>query len=243
MYSLTPADFADTGQWRLILNIRHNGLDAFLENTIHKDVEIQPFCSTRWDEDTSKLKEHIENAVYSNPRLLDDFATSIILYEQNVMFIPTHLAEMSRESETHLYQMVYSASADDIMTNEQDGISAVWCMAPGVKSFLLRTFPGARISCNLLESVNSVRKNYGKTVCVNFRDDETDIILADGSKLFSATTHKISQPEKIACHILNTLDIYDFKLKDTRFIINGDFQVTEKWEFIKNNSGNYHITR
>ena len=64
MNGLTVADFADTGQWRLILKIFNTGIVAYLENTIHTDLEPQMLFSTQWEADGVNLLRNIENAVY-----------------------------------------------------------------------------------------------------------------------------------------------------------------------------------
>ncbi len=38
MNGLTAADFADTGQWRLIVRIYRGGISAHLENTLHEGL-------------------------------------------------------------------------------------------------------------------------------------------------------------------------------------------------------------
>ena len=93
MTTLTVADFADTGQWRLIVEIHTDGMKAMLENTLHDDLEPQILFSTAWDEDADALLRHIENTVYDNPRMLDDFSARILLFDRRTLFIPTHIAE------------------------------------------------------------------------------------------------------------------------------------------------------
>ena len=216
-YVLTAADFADTGQWRLLVNIYQGGLDAFLENTLHREIDPQELCRAEWAPDKEKLSKNIEEAVYNNPRLLDDFATRIVLYDRCTMLIPKEIAEESAGSEEELYKRVYKAESTDIMTDFEGDITGVWSMGPGVKSFLSRTFPGARITCNLLEQVRHAfgisagkeergrkkeeRENgYGKTglhVYKTEREDEVDLVLIDGNDLLSASTHEIKNQKDI----------------------------------------------
>ena len=59
MYQLTAADFADTGQWRLLLKIGVTGLEAYLENTLHPGIEPQLFCNAKWDLNKDLLKKNI----------------------------------------------------------------------------------------------------------------------------------------------------------------------------------------
>ena len=237
MYQLTASDFADTGQWRLLLKIGVTGLEAFLENTLHPEIEPQLLCTAQWELNRDMLKMNIEDAVYSNPRLLDDFATRIILYDPCTLFIPTEIAEEASGTEEELYKKVYTAEETDIMTDFDRDITAAWSLAPGVKSFLTRTFPGARITCNLMDKVRNLRKtNEGITLYAFARKGEADIILLVGSALISASTHEWSHTDDIAYLALNLIDVYGYKLADAKISLEGAPADTDAWTFIKNNT-------
>lgn len=234
---LTAADFADTGQWRLLLKIGCTGLHAFLENTVHPDIQPQELCSVEWPLNKDELKNNIEDAVYRNPRLLDDFATRIILFDPRTLFIPSKIADEAAGAEEDLYKTVYSADDSDIMTDRDNDITAAWSLAPGVKSFLMRTFPGARISCNLMESVRQLRKeNEGLTVFANAREAEVDIIMLIDKDLISAATHEWSHTDDIAYLVVNLLDVYGYKLPQVKVHLSGAPNDTEAWKFIFRNS-------
>ena len=234
MYTLTAADFADTGQWRLLLKIGVTGLEALLENTLHPEIEPQALCTAKWDLNKDMLRKNIEDAVYNNPRLLDDFATKIILYDPRTLFIPTEIAEETAGAEEELYKKVYTAEEPDIMTDFDKDLTAAWSLAPGVKSFLMRTFPGARITCNLMELVRNLRKkNEGLTLYALARDGEVDIILLDGENLISASTHEWNHTDDIAYLALNLLEVYGYKLQETNVVLEGAENDTEAWRYIE----------
>ena len=239
MYQPTAADFADTGQWRLLLKIGVTGLEAFLENTLHPELEPQPLCTAQWEMNRDMLRKNIEDAVYSNPRLLDDFATRIILYDPCTLFLPTEIAEESAGAEEDLYKKVYTAEDVDIMTDFDRDITAAWSLAPGVKSFLMRTFPGARITCNLMEKVRDLRKaNEGLTLYAKARKGEVDLILLDGRNLISASTHEWSHTDDIAYLAFNLLEVYSYNLSETRITLEGADSDTEAWKYLKAKSIN-----
>lgn len=236
MYKLTAADFADTGQWRLLIRIGSRGLVAFLENTIHPEVGLQEMCKVSWKATKSDLKNFIEETVYNYPRLLDDFATRIILYDAEVMFLPTDIAESGAGSEEALYKKIYEGKAEDIMTDRDEDITAVWCPGKGVKSFLMRTFPGARISCNLMEKIRNLRKDAGKSeislsdegkmeirelncgetnedvlLLTARREEEGDVILMKGKGLISAATYDIASEGQLHEIAEQNLAAYGFE--------------------------------
>ena len=243
MYKLSAADFADTGQWRLLIKIGYTGLEAFLENTLHPEIEPQFFCNASWEFNRDKLRNNIEDAVYNNPRLLDDFATRIILYDPRTLFIPTEIAEKSVGAEEELYKKVYVAENADIMTDADKDITAVWSMAPGIKSFLMRTFPGARITCNLMDKIRAIRKsNKGLSLFAYPHDAETDIIFLDEDNLISASTHEWSHMDDIAYLFLNLLDIYGFKLEDCSLHLEAVKPETQAWDYLKKKAADISFT-
>lgn len=222
MHKLTAADFADTGQWKLTVNITKTGLEAVLENTVHEDVEPQPLCRVEWGQpEDHELLEKIENTVYDNPRLLDDFSTKIVLFDPKTLFIPTEIAEESTGSEEEYHGRIYSCERNDVMSAHDRDVTATWSFAPGVRSFLYRTFPGARITCNLLERVRESRKP-GEGTCLNIsrRDKEADLILTDGDLLLSAATHECRNSEDLSRLIKNLLDAYGLNPENVKIKMN-----------------------
>lgn len=230
---LTAADFADTGQWRLILEIGVTGLKASLENTLHPELQPQPLCSASWELNKDMLRNNIEEAVYANPRLLDDFATRIVLYDPKTLFIPSDIAELKPGAEEELYNQVYTADEEDIMTDQDRDITAAWCLAPGVKSFLMRTFPGSRITSNIMNKVKSLRKNNeGLTLYTFAREGEVDLVMLDGHNLISASTHEWTTTDDIAYMVLNLLDVYEKNLSEARIVAEGHPVDTPAWQKI-----------
>lgn len=216
MYTPTAADFADTGQWRMILNIREDGLDAWLENTLHPELPPQKLCESEWEKDSSSLLKHLENAVYESPRLLDDFATRIVLFDSHTLFVPTHVAEESSDSESELYNQIYEARQNDIMYDTSGELTAIWSMSPGVREFLLRTFPGARLTCNLLERVRTATGGHQPwTLYVTLRTLEADIVLANEGELICAATKPCKSDAELGRYVKETLSAYGRSEKDT----------------------------
>ena len=221
MTTLTVADFADTGQWRLIVNIYTTGMTAFLENTLHADVEPQHLFTTRWEYDPDSLLHNIENAVYDNPRMLDDFSARIVLFDRHTLFIPTKVAEENDGIEEEIYTSLYKSDAADVICETDGDLTAVSSMTPRLKGFLSRTFPGARVSTNLMMQVAALRKENkgsGKRMEVTVRDAdrEADFILLDGDALISASTHSVSGDDDIIYHLYNIIDAYGIDPEDVK---------------------------
>lgn len=213
MTTLTVADYADTGQWRLIVNIYTNGMTALLENTLHADMAPQQLFSSSWEVDSDTLLHNIENAVYDNPRVLDDFSARILLFDRRTIFIPTKIVEESEGVEEEIYTALYRAERGDVISETDRDLTAVSSLVPGLKGFLNRTFPGARVSTNLMHQVSELRKHSekkGKRMVVTARPEvnEADFILLDGENLITASTHTVKSDTDVTYYIYNIIDSY-----------------------------------
>lgn len=222
MTTLTAADYADTGQWRLLVNIWPDRMSAHLENTLHNDVPLQELFMTKWDCTRDTLLEQIENAVYDHPRVLDDFSARITIFDSRTAFLPTALAEEEDGVEEEIYTALYQGDAADVMIDTDDDVTAAYCLAPGLKGFLGRTFPGARVGCNLMRSVAEKRKkSEGIMLWVDVREQEADFILLNGRELLSASTRNWIAPRDVTYHILNLLDVYGIKPNEASLNLSG----------------------
>lgn len=222
MNGLTAADYADTGQWRLILRIRKDGMSAHLENTLHEGIEPQELFSARWEADSEQMLRNIENAVYDHPRVLDDFSARIIIYDRKIAFMPTAMAEETEGAEENIFLALYDGDADDVMSESDGDITAAYAPAPGLKGFLNRTFPGARIGCNLMNMLRNVRKGEGIRLHIAVRDAEADFILLRGEELLAAVTHDCRADDDIIYHGFNLMDVYSLEPASTRVAIHGE---------------------
>lgn len=226
MNGLTAADFADTGQWRLIIRIFDNGMSAHLENTLHPGLEPQVLFSSGWDRDPENLLRNIENAVYDHPRVLEDFSAKVILYDARTVFAPTEYIEESAGAEETLYSALYSCEGEDVMTDSDKDVSVVYCPGQGIRGFLNRTFPGARFVNNLMELLRELRrKNDGQRLGVSVRNNEADFVLmgGDGLSLLSASTHRWNSWSDIVYHAVNILEVYDCEVGETAVtVMEGD---------------------
>ena len=239
MATLTPADYADTGQWRLLIKIKPDGMSAHLENTLHEGVEPLLMFESKWDAEDDAFLKKVENAVYEHPRVLDDFATKIILFDRKTLFMPTQVAEEEEGNEEKIYTSLYPGENEDIMIDTDRDITAVYNLGKGLKSFLLRTFPGARISSNLMDALKNVRKiNQGLSIYIFKRDGESDYIFLDGSNLISASTHFTDTDVDTLYHAFNILDAYGYSAPDVKIEWKGIKPGEEVSNILKLNKNN-----
>lgn len=243
MNGLTAADYADTGQWRLILKVYATGITAHIENTIHTDLEPQLLFSAEWDADADNLLKNIENAVYDHPRVLEDFSARIIVFDPHTLFMPTEIAEEEEGSEEFIYTSVYENDPGDVIVDVDRDLTAVHCLAKGLKGFLSRTFPGAKVESNLMNKVRTLRiNNEGKSLAIDVRAKEADFVLLDGGNLLSASTHPYVTDTDIAYHAFNILDVYGVEMRSTPVTITGDAATDKLRSIMKTLSAQAGIT-
>lgn len=222
MTALTAADYADTGQWRLIVRIYRKGMSAYLENTLHQEVEPQELFSVTWDPEKGNLLNFIENAVYDHPRVLDDFSARIIIFDRNTIFIPSEILLDSEESEEGIYSDLFGVEPSEVMTESDRDVISASCMVKGLKGFLNRTFPGARMCSNLMHKVKTERKKgEGKRMNIEVREGESDFVLLDGENLISASTHDTLSGTDVAYHAFNLLNTYEMNPKEVKVEVTG----------------------
>ena len=224
MNGLTAADYADTGQWRLIVKVRADGISAFIENTIHTDLEPQLLFSTEWEPNGDNLLRNIENAVYDHPRVLDDFSASVIVYDSKTLFMPTAVMEETEGAEETIYTSIYEADPAEVMVDVDSDLTAAHCLAGGLKGFLNRTFPGAKIESNLMNLVRKFRRNNkGVRMYVVARGAESDFVLLEDSDLLSASTHNTTGgATDVAYHAFNIIDVYGHSPLSTTIELSGE---------------------
>ncbi|MDE5887759.1 MAG: DUF3822 family protein [Muribaculaceae bacterium] len=224
MSGLTAADYADTGQWRLIVNIYQTGMTAFLENTLHADLDPELLFSSEWEQNEETLLSHIENAVYDHPRVLDDFSAKIIVYDPHTLFIPTSIMEDTEGIEETFYTSVYKVEPQDIMTDTERDVTALFSPASGLKGFLSRTFPGAKVECHLMAQIRQLKSSAQEGgLFVTVREGESDFILFKEGELYSASTHPTLNENDVVYHSLNIVDTYGLNVYVISVTVSGDY--------------------
>ncbi|MCM1153099.1 MAG: DUF3822 family protein [Muribaculum sp.] len=205
----SPVDLADTGMWRLLLYIKPRGMSACLRHIEDKNALPVVLFDAEWNPQESELLSNIENTVYDNPRLFDDYATEIIIEAPRTIFVPSNIIDEPGR-DTELYTEVYSADQEDIFTDSLGEETALFSLGPGVPSFLQRTLPGARILSHLAVIANRYRRHTSEVarIYADIRTDEVDILAFEGTSLLSASVQSWSDPADAAYRILLLMQAY-----------------------------------
>lgn len=199
------ANFTDTGQWKLIVYVSAHGICALLKNTELPELPPVTLLSRSWSCPVADVLPNIEAAVYDNPRMLDDYATEIIVCTPKALWIPSALME-DEEFDPRWFSAVYPAADEDISMEYGSMESVLFSLVPGLNSFLRRTLPGCRVSSHLSVLKSLFRRlsplvepsPASGTVFVNVREGEADFFVFKDRRFFCGAVHPWSTHSDIA---------------------------------------------
>lgn len=211
----------DVADWRLICEIGSRGMSAYLKH-VDPTQEIVTLFEEKWEPGGDLLKK-IENAVYDHPQVLDDFSADIVLVAPRSIWVPSEIVEDDDDRAAELYNQVYDASEADILTDAVGDATCLYCLTPGLKGFLQRTFPGARVHSHLGVMTRRFRERIADMprIYAEIREDEVDLLAFDGKKLLMAATHPWRDPNDIQYHIFNVINVYGLDPQELQLSLSG----------------------
>lgn len=239
---LHAADYADTGQWLLAVRLSRSGIRAELTSRLQPDVPTRVLLDQTWKAGEENLLEKIENAVYDNPSVLDDYAADIIVETASTLFVPEEWADNEENDPEEFFREVFATPEGEVMRTDSGNLTTLYFLTTGLKSFLARTFPGARVNSHLGHLVASLKQGAPGTVRLYavIRDAETDLILFSGDRLISASSQPWKESSDIAYRLFNLLDVYGLNGPETEISISG--RLTEENEKLAQLAGKYFHT-
>lgn len=137
----TPSttDFSDHSVWRLLLIVATDSLSSVFFNTATR--QIVPYSHKSWPADEGSILKHIEDAVYENPDILDDYTTTILIKPDFWCLAPSEIADA--DNEENLTALMHRGCPTDNseLLLDRAGSETYMCTIPvGLQSFLSRTF-------------------------------------------------------------------------------------------------------
>lgn len=220
--SYTGYRIDDTAEWRMVIYLSSSGMSAYLKNLVNPLEPVVALFEENWQDDDRELLSRIESAVYDHPQLLDDFSTEIVVCSSRSLWIPDEYAG-DYDEQARLYNIVYKAEEEDIMSDSFDGMTCLFTLAPGLPAFLRRTLSGARVSSHLGVLVKRFRTRGADMprLYVDIREKEVDFVGLDDRKLLIASTQEWRDPNDIAYHIFNIMDVYGLDPGNTQVSLSG----------------------
>lgn len=219
--NVSRADMLDTGQWHLALNISSRGIGAWLVPDRNLGRAPRIIMEETLQESEDGLLSRIENAVYDNPTVLDDYSADIIIECDRQLWLPSELYP-SDEDCAEAYIGVYGGDGYDVMVDDLGKEKVAYSLCPGLRSFMQRSFSGARIwSQQSLLKEAGMQPHDGSKCVIDIRETSVDIVLLDRGVLQSAATHRWKTPGDIAYALINTLETYEVNPKETEAVFSG----------------------
>ena len=196
----------DPTQWRQFLLIDKQSI-CYLYHKPGEESLTGEIDVTGVDED-GRLKA-VENTVYNNPFLLDDYAaTTIVVRAEAFSLLPNDYAEHP-EAAVKAHKASRVATDNDITVATHGSLTAVWEMEQGLNNFLQRTYNSPVTLLHLQPLVSHFtamsRMAIGTRLYLNFHGKDTlDIVVTDErSTLQLANTVNLRDTSDAAYFALN----------------------------------------
>ena len=211
----------DTGQWHLAVDISKFGFGAWLlpDASLGRDPRV--IIRQQWQPSEEGLLSRIEDAVYDNPTVLDDYSADIVVESDRQLWLPASLYP-SDEDCADAYISIYGGDMLDVMVNDLGKEKCAFMLTPGLKAFMQRSFSGARIwSQQALLKDTSSQPHEDFKCMVDIREAAVDIVLLLRGELLCASTHLWKSEAEIAYVLLNILQTFDAPASDAEVILSG----------------------
>ena len=219
--SPTRSDILDTGQWHLAVDISKDGFGAWLLPESSLGLNPRVIISQAWNPSEEGLLARIEDAVYDNPTVLDDYSADIIIESDRQLWLPANLYSTDEEC-AEAYVNVYGGDILDVMVNDLGKEKCAFMLVPGLKSFMQRSFPGARIlSLQSLLREAGIQPTDAFKCLVDIRQTSFDLVLLDRNELLCATSQQWKSHSEIAYVIFNIIKTFKATPLKTEIVFSG----------------------
>ena len=132
-------DYSDHSLWRLLLTVGMRGVEAVFLNV--KTRQSEPYLSRKWECADADVLKHIEDAVYDDLLLPDDYDTSILVRPRATLLLPPDMTDPEdTDSLAAALEVVDSSETKDVWCEPMGEAIAVYSTPAGVRGFLGRTF-------------------------------------------------------------------------------------------------------
>ncbi|MDE7410384.1 MAG: DUF3822 family protein [Muribaculaceae bacterium] len=221
------SELLDTGQWHLAVDISKYGFGAWLLPDSSLGRAPRVIIRQSWHPSEEGLLGRIEDAVYDNPTVLDDYSADIIVESDRQIWLPSTLYPTDEDC-AEAYVSVYGGDILDVMVNETGNEKCAYMLTPGLKSFMQRSFPGARVWSQqaLLRGASTQPHDSFKSL-IDIREDSADIILLCRGELLCASTHIWKTETDLAYIILNMLQTYEAPSAETEIAFSGRREIRQ----------------
>lgn len=217
-------EYNDTGLWRQLIIVSSGRLRSWIISRDDPKAAPRLEVDAAWESDSGHLLHHIEDAVYDNPLVLDDFATDILIDTPDVIALPSEAIE-SPEDVEDAFEVVYGEMNDGIFSSPvTEETTLAFSLLPGLESFFGRTFPGARIAHYMEPAIRhySAVPGGGTRIFINIHDGRFDIWALRKGRLLMLASRRYTSPADAAYFIFATFHAWDLNPRTDEVSVSGD---------------------
>lgn len=223
-----PNDIDDVSLWKLYILLSRKGITAVFRNEQTKET-ITMLHETLSDVDEESLGR-IQDIIYENPVLLNDYQTTIILDSNHFIIAPSNQIQ-NDEDALDVMETVYPNDNADLWADRIGEETIIFLTPEGLQSFINRTFPTAEVKFRLSPAITHFRHSKsmgsGKTMQVNILDGEIEIVAFKNSRLLLANIFACKEPADAIYYILNAWTILGFDSQNDELRLTGDKTIRE----------------
>ena len=218
-------DISDHSRWRLQLTVGDGGVRAnFYDAAAGR---LFTYLEKSWRGDPADSLRKIEDAIYEDPAILDDYTTGILIRPSRMIFVPDSRlgAESVEEDAEALLSLVDASDARDVWTEPLGcGFTAVFSTPAGVRDFLSRTFPTEDVHLALLPMLGHVlfkERGPGRKMWVHLDTGTLDVVAAADGLPVLINTREYHEAADAAYYIVHALRAIGFDAAGTDVRLSG----------------------
>lgn len=207
-------DISDHSRWRLQLTVGDGGVRAnFYDAAAGR---LFTYLEKSWRCDPADSLRKIEDAIYEDPAILDDYTTGILIRPSRMIFVPESRlgVESADEDADALLSLVDASGSRDVWTEPLGcGLTAIFSTPAGVRDFLSRTFPTEDVRLALrpmLDHVLFKEGEPGRRMWVHLDSGTLDVVAADGGCPVLINTREYHETADAAYYIVHALRAIGF---------------------------------
>lgn len=183
--------YADPRRYNLILTLGTSRLQGWFVPYGRTDVAPVKVVDTTYTPDADRTLTQIENSVYDNPILLEEYDSRIIVDTTRQLLFPAQAPQSLIEQAMNRF---YECDSSDVFVNRLDSATLAFTLCRGLKSFLGRTFAGVspmhRLTPLYKRFANETDAPGITRVYADLDAPYLHLLAFNGTSLLHASTHR-----------------------------------------------------
>lgn len=235
-------DFSDNTLWRLILTVGMNELRAtFCDKN---GTRFEPYSLRQWQCDPVDALKNIEDAIYEDPMLLNDYDTTILLRPKMTLIVPPgEFSEDNPEAMAEAASLVDASEHKDVWLQPLGEACALFTTPRGVRDFLSRTFLTGDVRHALCPIVGmfseKARMEGGEKMWVHIQPEYLDVVAFRQGNLLLANTWRFDHPTDAAYYLLYAWKTLELDPMQGEMSLSGEKKTRDEVTGIMRNYLNY----